>query len=288
MSQTLVERVNFLFWNLKGGSQDSLCACLTELVVLHDIQILIVAEATLTLRQRFLQHCQGQGLGYSELETLQPQVKTHIFSRYPPASFRDLAGSDRMRVLAVKIGDLEEILLFSLHLWDARNSSLEDRGFRSMQIAQQIKAQQNLAGHSRSIVVGDFNMNPFDPPMISPAGFHAVMDRAISQRRTSAQRNGRIIDDETYPYLYNPTWHLMGNQVSRVPGSYYFSQPKVTHYWYTLDQVLVGPDLVSRFSIDSLELLTQVNDHHLLTPQAGKPNAKLYSDHLPLKFSLLL
>lgn len=286
MSQTLVERVNFLFWNLKGGSQDSLCACLTELVVLHDIQILIVAEATLTLRQRFLQHCQGQGLGYSELETLQPQVKTHIFSRYPPASFRDLAGSDRMRVLGVKIGDLDEILLFSLHLSDARNYSLEDRAFLSQPIAQQIRTEQDRAGHSRSIVVGDFNMNPFDPPMISPAGFHAVMDKAIIQRKKGKRTIKK--EDVIYPYLYNPTWHLMGNQVASVPGSYYFSQPKVTHYWYTLDQVLVGPDLVSKFSIDALALLTQVNGHCLLTSRSGKPNAKRYSDHLPLKFSLLL
>lgn len=282
MLQESGETVNFLFWNLKRQYTDPLCVCLVELVILHGIQILIVAEAVPDFRQKFLQCCGEQGLDYWEVEPTDPKVKTHIFSCYPRESFRDLGGSARMRATGVRVANFGEILLFSLHLWDPRNTSSEDQDFRSIQVAQQIRQQQSLLRHSRSIVVGDFNMNPFKPAMISPAGFHTVMDKVI------AQSGGREIDGQTYTYLYNPTWHLMGNQVTSVPGSYYFTQPKVTYYWYMLDQVLVGPDLISKFSIDSLALLTQVNDHSLLTPQAGKPDAQLYSDHLPLKFSLLL
>jgi hypothetical protein len=284
MLQQSGEMVNFLFWNLnrQENAIDHLCDCLTELVMIHEIHILIIAEATPTLRQRFLHHCRDRGLEYSEVQSLQPQVKTHIFSCYPQRNFRDLVASDRMRGTGIKLGNLDEILLFSLHLCDARNHSPDDQNFASRPIASQIRTEQKKEGHCRSIVVGDFNMNPFDTGMIDPDGFHAVMDRAI------AQREGRNIYGELYPYFYNPTWHLMGNQVARVPGSYYFIQPKVTQYWYTLDQVLVGSDLIPKFMVESLELLTQVKNHHLLTSLAGKPRKSRYSDHLPLKFSLFL
>ncbi len=53
------------------------------------------------------------------------------------------------------------------------------------------------------------------------------------------------------------------------------------------DQVLIRPDLLDFFQIDSLKIITEINGISLLS-DFGRPNKSKGSDHLPILFSLNL
>lgn len=130
-----------------------------------------------------------------------------------------------------------------------------------------------------SIVVGDFNMNPFDEGMISALGFNAVMCPNVAQKKS------RKVLGEQRKFYYNPMWHIMGNKESVCKETYYYSTSTKSYYWYTYDQVLLRPELIKNFSIDKLNIINEINGMSLLT-KSNIPNKKEISDHLPLKFEI--
>jgi len=46
-----------------------------------------------------------------------------------------------------------------------------------IRLADEIRREELGIGHERTVLMGDFNMNPFEIGMISATGLHAVMDR---------------------------------------------------------------------------------------------------------------
>ena len=49
-------------------------------------------------------------------------------------------------------------------------------------LAQKIREVENKVGHTRTILVGDLNVNPFEEIMILADGFHAVSNRHIARK----------------------------------------------------------------------------------------------------------
>ena len=61
----------------------------------------------------------------------------------------------------------------------------------------------------------------------------------------------------------------------------------VNYYWNVLDQVIVRPALMDRCDGERIRILTKVGESSLLT-NAGRPDHRKFSDHLPLLFELEL
>ena len=130
-----------------------------------------------------------------------------------------------------------------------------------------------------SIVVGDFNLNPFEEPMIGALGAHAIPCKKV------AKRNKRKISGKDYKMFYNPMWNLFGDN-SSPPGTYYYSSSEqVSYFWNIFDQVIIRPDVVEFFDINSLKVVTEVDDIKLLNKN-GIPDKNNISDHLPIFFSI--
>ncbi|GAB4202405.1 MAG: hypothetical protein OHK0022_25570 [Roseiflexaceae bacterium] len=162
------------------------------------------------------------------------------------------------------------------------NWSEDSQTFEIMEISDSIKEAEKVVNHSNTIIVGDFNMNPFENGFITANGFNAVSSRNIALRRI------RKVQSREYPFLYNPMWNLLGDNHSGPPGTYYYNngQHKV-FFWNMFDQVLVRPDLIEVFDISQLKILDTDGIESFLSP--GRfPNSKQYSDHLPIKFTLNL
>jgi hypothetical protein len=155
------------------------------------------------------------------------------------------------------------------HLWERAN-----------QISAKIREAEGALGTSRTVLVGDLNMNPFEKGVISASGLHAVMTRAI------ARKEGRTVDGELYPFFYNPMWSRFGDSTEGPPGTYYRQGSSLTEYfWHTFDQVLIRPALLDRFDEKSLRVLTECGERRFLR-QSGIPDHSRVSDHLPLLFTL--
>ena len=76
----------------------------------------------------------------------------------------------------------------------------------------------------------------------------------------------------------------MGNNKNVCKGTYYYATSTKSYYWYTYDQVILRPELINRFNIDKLNIITEINNKSLINK--GIPNKKEISDHLPIKFEI--
>lgn len=147
-------------------------------------------------------------------------------------------------------------------------------------LSKGIKEAENRAGHSKTVVVGDLNVNPFEPPIVGAHGLHAVMSRRV------AMRNMRRVQNKEYRFFYNPMWRHFGERTDGPPGTYYYgSSGYVTYFWNIFDQVLVRPDLIQHFPDDQLRILTSIGETTLIGAN-GQPNKDVASDHLPMIFKL--
>ena len=117
-----------------------------------------------------------------------------------------------MTVRRVRVPALPEFLLVAAHLSPSKMSfspESQQAGIQELaQTVRDIEADQALP----SIVMGDLNVDPFEPALISAAGLHAVMDQRI------AARGKRVVQDVEYPFFYNPMWRHFGDQGPTPPG----------------------------------------------------------------------
>jgi hypothetical protein len=129
------------------------------------------------------------------------------------------------------------------------------------------------------VVLGDFNMDPFEPAMIGALGFHA-----LASPRT-ARQGSRTVSGEAYDFFHNPMWGLFGDGTNRPHGTYrYWSAEHVCQEWHLFDQVVVRPELIDWLPFESIVIPRSIGSTPLISPN-GIP---CVSDHLPLVFELTL
>jgi endonuclease/exonuclease/phosphatase family metal-dependent hydrolase len=170
----------------------------------------------------------------------------------------------------------ESFLVVAVHLAGKLWSKTEDQVFAAVELGDQIRVAEERVGHSRTIVIGDLNMNPFETGVVGSGGLHGVMDRRI------ALAGSRVIRRKAHMFFYNPMWSKFGGGGSAPPGTYFYnSGSDVNYFWNMFDQVLVRPALLDSISDESVSIVSRVGGVDLLTKR-GRPNSAVASDHLPV------
>lgn len=267
----------FLFWNL---GRRPLERALADLAYEHAADVVILAESV-TSSRTLLAELNRQVTGsYFETPVL-GCTRLRVFVRFDPYHLTTIYEEDRLSIRSLHLPPANPILIAMLHLPSKRNWSTESQGAESQEVNRAIRTAEREVGHERTLVVGDLNMNPFEPGMVNANGFNGVMSRTIASKRYR-----RVL--RPYPYFYNPMWSLFGDASGGPPGTYYYANSE-HHclYWNMFDQVLVRPDLLDRFDNAHLSIPVTVGGKSLLTA-AGIPNKQQASDHLPLVFRLSL
>ena len=207
-----------------------------------------------------------------------------VLARFDPKLMKRLplpVPSDRFDIWHLILPLQEDVLLSVVHGLDKRNNSQAKQELFLQQVVAALSHFENMVGHDRSIVLGDFNANPFESPVASALGMNAVISRAI------AQSDPRRMLKQSYPYFYNPMWNLYGDEPrSSAPATYYYrgSDPHEL-YWHMLDQVLIRPSLLNKFDFSLLDIVTTVRSNEL-TGARGTPDRTRFSDHLPVVFGV--
>ena len=132
-------------------------------------------------------------------------------------------------------------------------------------------------GCENTIVIGDFNVNPFEKACISARNMHA-----IPYKEEVFDRNNRVVNERPRSIFYNPTWKFIGRTAP--PYTTYYSNQSgkaINYYWYSFDQVIIRPQLIRAFDEEKLAIITATGNHSL-TKKGNKPDETKYSDHLPL------
>jgi len=134
---------------------------------------------------------------------------------------------------------------------------------------------EDRLGTRNTMLIGDFNVNPFDYACIAANTLHAI------PYREEVKSPGRTVMGRKYLKFYNPTWKLLGKREPPYATYYQNRSDIVNYYWHMFDQVLIRPQLASAFDEGALAIVTETESHKLLL-EGYKPNSSQYSDHLPL------
>lgn len=183
----------------------------------------------------------------------------------------------------------QSYLLASVHF----PSKLAQDEVSQLQIARSYKAKLlDTATHhaatygNRLLVVGDFNMNPFDAGMVEPMGFHALGNRDQANPATARHY------DQT-PIFYNPCWSLLGDYYPthadrRMGGSFYYAKSASRRlFWHLFDQVVVSQEMANAFVPSSLSFVEVPTLRQEMLSGVERRLAN-FSDHFPLTFTLAL
>lgn len=272
--------MNFLFWNI--NKKNTFYKEIGQLLYIENIDVFIVAELEESEQVHLLSVINQQCNDSFILVKTLFWKKVILFAK-KTISINSFDESGK-RIGAFKIFSpllKEDILLFPFHYFDKRNFEKEEQNERIIKIKQFIeKVEERNNCKMYSIVCGDFNLDPFEIPMIKAGGLHAVMDQKI------AQKGSRVVDGDSYPFFYNPMWGFYGDngKGGTISGTYYYSQSQtIEYFWHLLDQVIIRPSLIEYFDDEQLRIITEVGNISLLKGD-GTINDKDYSDHLPLKF----
>jgi hypothetical protein len=207
---------------------------------------------------------------------IKPKVRT-LTRLHPPALhylFSTLGGETAIWSAAAPKLSPPKMLLVTTHL----PSKFPGRGDTEQydyakEVADEIALREDAEGTRNTVCLGDFNMHPYDPGMISTRAFHALMTAALA-RAPDRHYRGR-----SYRRFYNPMWGLFGDR-NGGPGGTHFWEPNHADriYWAMFDQVLLRPGLIS--ALKRLEIL-ESDGVHPLVPENGHPSKSHLSDHLP-------
>ena len=246
------------------------------------MDVLVLAEGSET-ETDLLQGLKSVHPEYAKPDKAKETQRTVLYHRYDPESVEPIADAKYWSISALFPMTQEVLIVVSVHM--PSRMALGYQTFPSrfelfQTLRKAIEDAESTVGSSRTVIVGDFNQNPFDPEVVQVSGLNAVMDKRVASKCQCKY------NDVEYRFFYNPMWGKMGDASKGPLGTYFYREPElVRYYWHTFDQVLIRPSLLASLPSNHPLVLTEVEGQSLLRPSA-RPDGKRFSDHLPILFSI--
>lgn len=200
----------------------------------------------------------------------------HCFCRVPELDLSEIHSSTRVSARKLQIGR-HKTLLILVHGLDIRNYDSASRQEFVHSLAYELQFLKEDKNSDKLILLGDFNMNPFDPGLNLASGLNAMMTRAC------IERGYRTYNHKRYDFYYNPMWSLFGDNTDGPAGTIYDTSSQGPYGWSMLDQVIFHYAVVDLF--DSVRILTHAGKESLMNSK-GRPDAINASDHFPILVDL--
>ena len=204
------------------------------------------------------------------------EERFHCFCRNPSLDMSEVYGGSRISTRRLKIG-AHKVLLVLVHGIDIRNHDSATRQEFAQELASEISFIKEQEKTNKLIILGDFNMNPYDRGMTLAAGLNAMMTKSCVKRGYRTQRS------KEYEFYYNPMWSLFGDDTAGPSGTFYNTSNQGAYGWSMVDQVLISHLIVPLFH--DVKILDQAGGLSLIDAR-GRPDSKKASDHLPILVSL--
>jgi len=272
--------MNILFWNTdKLKNKNNINNCLIELIVEKDCDIVILAEYTDTVRNL----CASINIESKEDYAPIPnnggceKIKGIIKKKYNNVEL--IKEQVNYQILMIKTTHYK-LIVAMIHNISKRNPVEEEQKENLRILHNDVRDAEEKHKTKNSIIIGDFNVNPFENACIAANTLHAIP--FIEEVKTP----DRIVQGRTYEKFYNPMWKFYGNREMPYTSYYHDNSGKmINYYWNIFDQVIIRPELIHAFDDDVLNIITETANHKLLMKDK-KPDRNNYSDHLPLFCSL--
>ena len=164
-------------------------------------------------------------------------------------------------------------MLTLVHGVDPRNHDPAMRMSSMQEISSELKLVSQQQNNRRLILLGDFNMNPYDMGMNLPAGLNAMMTRVCTER------GYRTHNEMKYDFYYNPMWSLFGDNTKGPAGTVHDTSSQGPYGWSMFDQVIMHHSVIDLF--EEVSILTNAGAASLASSK-GRPDALNASDHFPI------
>jgi hypothetical protein len=204
------------------------------------------------------------------------QKRFYCFCKKTEFDCSEIHSGKRTSYRRLVINEVSFVLGF-FHGLDLRNYDSENRQSYIQTVSNEMKFVRKEHGVDRLIMIGDFNMNPYDRAMNIPAGMNAMSTR-VCTKPTVRQFLG--VD---YDLFYNPMWSLLGDKSVGPAGTIYDTSGQGQYGWSMFDQVIIHATAVSFFK--DVEIVT-VAGSESLSDSLGRPDASNSSDHFPILLTL--
>ena len=263
-------RMKYLFWNTHNNKNINSILC--DLIIENRISVVTLAEYAANIDDLIdLLHICGVSMqqvptvGCDRIHIL-GETRLHIEPQLQ---------TDHASIQIIK----ENTILCCVHL----NSqiyldNIDRREIDIEKIISDILALEKELSTKNTIIVGDFNINPYDKSCVSARYFHGI---PIYEE---AMRESRTIAGKEFYMFYNPMWNFLGD-FNEPYGTYYCSSSDtINPYWNVYDQVIIRPALREQFADSELKIITETKTKSLLD-KSKHPDRDI-SDHLPITFEI--
>lgn len=199
----------------------------------------------------------------------------HCFCKSRALDLSEVHAGQRTSVRNFQVGR-HRLLLALVHGVDVRNYDPEARQSYAQLLAEEMRFVQSQQGTNRLVMLGDFNMNPYDRGMNLAAGLNAMMTK------TCVERGQRQYVGRSYDFYYNPMWSLFGDNTDGPAGTVYDTSNQGPYGWSMFDQVIVNHSAVALYR--DVKIMTEAGSTSLMNSK-GRPDASHASDHFPILVS---
>ena len=257
--------MNILFWNLKNNNiAEYIVECLKEnnidIAIFSEHKNVDFSEIDESTDYTFIDSMGGcEKIVMLAKNTIAVEIKQEQ-SRY--ALYHITQGSSQYVIAGV-------------HLQDRINTDTATRVACIGRLVNDLSNVERRCKCKNTIVIGDFNANPYDDELLQMNAFNAVLFKDVIRKSET-----RTVDGITYRRFYNPVLNYISEH-TKTYGSFYHSSGSSTPVWHCIDQVLLSKALID--NIASLSYLKNIGSKSLLNKV--KPNEAI-SDHLPLLVEL--
>lgn len=262
------------FWNIAKNNDPT---SVKDLIESEHLDFLGLAESDRLEKDDFYSY-----LKHSRYHYLIPnKSKIRVLTKISPSSIFNIVDENRLYAFQTLLEGLKVNIIY-LHLPSKNYNSNDDQLSHAFSHSSSVKGYEKQFGSEYTILIGDFNMNPFEPGMVQTTGFHSVSDISV------AKKIKRVVDGNEYHYFYNPMWSYFGDKsLGKVSGSYFYHQSTPTcYFWNLFDQVLIRPKLLEILKDYDLDIITElgISGKSLIT-DSGTIDKNI-SDHLPIILKL--
>ncbi len=182
--------MRILFWNT---GKRPVADLLRDISRRRELDVLVLAETADPIERLVSQlNRDAERVYFSAPDPLAKSVKRplHILTRLPGDRVRAVQDSDGVMVRQVFPVIGPDFTIVAVHLRSKLFRDQDDQVSGARYVNGDIEKAERQVGHRRTLVIGDFNMNPFERGLVNFDCFHAVMSRDTASRR-SRRSDGR-------------------------------------------------------------------------------------------------
>ncbi len=267
--------MKLMFWNIRKNSD--VFQLIADAIRQFKIDVFVLAEVP-------MDHMWDLNSKLPDNYTIHPYATENtktVFILNTKWSAKTVGEFDTTRatMLHISSSKIEPVNIVGCHLIDQMNNDPATQLYWSGEFRKFVEDKESSLKNDRTVIIGDFNMNPYDQGMTSVCAINSVMSKRI------AQNESRTYHGEKRQFFFNPMWYFLGHPF-HVNGTLYYNNPNYSVYWGLFDQILVRPVLMDCLSHRSVQIVSKIKDQNLLT---NKYNIdKKFSDHLPIFANLKL